>query len=61
MLDMDTAPRDGRDILIREADGRFAVVHWDHADYHGGPFGWTRDGGDRYTPASWFPLELFET
>lgn len=61
MSDMGTAPKDGRDILIREADGRFAVVHWSGpTDLHSPPFGWTYDGGDRFEPVAWFPLEQID-
>jgi hypothetical protein len=59
MRSMETAPKDGRDILIREADGRFMVVHWDSSPYYGGEFGWTQDGGNRFTPSEWFDLDEF--
>lgn len=45
--DIDAAPRDGRWVFILDDYGTPAAVYWSEG------FGWTFDGGDRYTPTHW--------
>lgn len=56
-LPIDTAPRDGSDVLVY-GRGSYAVAHWDGSEWRDiGDIGWAgMAGGDDNQPTHWMPL-----